>query len=70
MPKIFFKDCGNIKQLKNMKIYSNTTGFHLTSCRAIFRPANIKYKETVLQKQSFKGVKIGALGNLKRNKNN
>ena len=45
---IFIKDCGNLKQLKNVKINNNTMGFHLASCRVIFKPATMKYKKTAL----------------------
>ena len=45
---IFIKDCGNLKQLKNVKSNNNTMGSHLASCRVIFKPATMKYKKTAL----------------------
>ena len=64
MPQILIEDSGNLKHPKNVKSISNTTVFHLTSCRVIPRPATMKGWE----KEVF--WKIHALGNLKCNKSN
>ena len=64
MPQILIKDSGNLKHPKNVKSISNTTVYHLASCRVKPRSATMKGWE--------KGVlwKIHALRNLKYNKSN
>ena len=49
-------DSGNLKQLKYVKTSNNAMGFLLVSCRVIPRPATIKCKITVLQKQPLRSV--------------
>ena len=64
MLQILIEDSGNLKHPKNVKSISNTTVYHLVSCRVIPRPATMKGWE----KEVF--WKIHALGNLKCNKKN
>ena len=62
MPPILIEDSGNLKHPKNVKSISNTTVYHLVSCRVIPWPTIMKrWEKEVLWK-------MHALGNLKCNK--